>query len=267
MKRVFFLFFFLIGLSEVHAQQVNVNPSIVNFNVGNVGASETKVVTITNNSSKSQSFEVSLGDWNRNPDGSHEYFAPGTKPFSCSSWITLSSNFIEIPAGQKGEILITMQAPTDPAQLEKMKWAMLFVQGAQIKKELVGGQNEAKAAVQEILRMGIHLYQTPPSLFESSARTLNLNPNKENSKVYDFEIENIGKTMITGRAHMEITNLSNSEEVITPVVDFPVFPGGKRVVKLEMPNELKKGKYSILAVLDYGINNPLEAIEKTIEVK
>lgn len=267
MRRLFFLIFISITFIDLSAQQININPSIVEFHLQNIGSSETQVITITNNSAKAQSFEVSLGDWNRKIDGAHDYFKPNTKPYSCASWLTFDKNFIEIPAGKSGEIVLTMQAPTTSKELESMKWAMLFVQGANLKKPVVNGPNEAKASIQEIIRMGIHVYQTPPNLTEGSAKAISLLASKENAKMLNFEIENIGKIMITGRSHLEITNLSNSQETLTEAKEFPVFPGGKRIVPLEIPNTLKPGKYSILAVLDYGENSSLEAIEKTIEIK
>ncbi|MDP1817110.1 MAG: Fn3-like domain-containing protein [Leadbetterella sp.] len=267
MRRLFFLTFISVSFFDLRAQQININPSIVEFHLQNIGSSETQVITITNNSSKTQSFEVSLGDWNRKVDGAHDYFKPNSMPYSCASWLTFDKNFIEIPAGKSGEITLTMQAPNNAQALESMKWAMLFVQGANLKKPITNGPNEAKASIQEIIRMGIHVYQTPPSLNEPSAKAVSLLPVKENKRLYNFEVENNGKIMITGRSHLEITNLANSQETITEAKEFPVFPGGKRIIPLEIPATIKPGKYSILAVLDYGENASLEAIEKTIEIK
>ena len=51
------------------------------------------------------------------------------------------------------------------------------------------------------------------------------------------------------------------------LIEFPIFPRCKRIFPLELPSSLKPGKYSVLAVLDYSDNAPLEAIEKTIEIK
>lgn len=267
MNRLFFIFSLLLGILSSTAQQININPSIVEFRLQSPGTSETQVVTITNNSSKTQSFEINIGDWNRKPNGSHDYFKANTKPYSCASWLTFDKNFLEVPAGSSGEIVLTMQSPKNAEELESMKWAMLFIQGANLKKPLTNEPNQAKASIQEIVRMGIHVYQTPPSLTESSASAVSLTQSKEDAKIYEFEINNTGKTMINCKSHLEITNLSTSQETLTENVEFPVFPSGKRIVPLEIPSTIKPGKYSILAVLDYGDENPLEAIEKVIEIK
>lgn len=267
MKRFFFFFFLLNAAINLNAQQVNINPSILEFHVQSISSSETQVITITNNSTKSQSFEIELGDWDRKPDGSHDYFKPNTKPFSCASWITIDKNFLEIPAGKSGEITLTVQAPSNPKELESMKWAMLFIQGANLKKAISNGPKEAKASIQEIIRMGVHVYQTPPAVTETSAKAVSLVQSKVSNREYEFEIQNTGKVMITGKSYLQITNLLSSQETTTSMKEFPVFPGGKRVIPLEIPATIKPGKYSILAVLDYGENASLEAIEKTIEIK
>ena len=67
--------------------------------------------------------------------------------------------------------------------------------------------------------------------------------------------------------HLEITNLTTSEETITETIEFPVIHVCKRIFPLELPSTLKPGKYSILAMLEYSENSPLEAVEKTIEIK
>lgn len=267
MKRFFFFFFALILALNLKAQQVNINPSILEFHVQSIGSSETQVITISNNSSKAQSFEIELGDWDRKPDGSHDYFKPNTKPYSCASWITIDKNFLEIPAGKSGEITLTVQAPNNPKDLESMKWAMLFIQGANLKKTLSNGPKEAKASIQEIIRMGVHVYQTPLTVTETAAKAVSLNQSKATNRVYEFEIQNTGKVMLNAKSYLQITNLSNSQEVTSEAKEFPIFPGGKRIIPLEIPATIKPGKYSILAVLDYGENASLEAIEKTIEIK
>jgi hypothetical protein len=69
------------------------------------------------------------------------------------------------------------------------------------------------------------------------------------------------------KTHIELTNITSGEEIVSPVAEFPLFPSGKRIVKLDIPKDLKPGKYSLLAIADYGDANPLEAIEKVIEIK
>lgn len=267
MVRLFLFFFLSLMISNLSAQQVNINPSIVNFHLQSPGTSENKVIIITNNSANLQSFEISIGDWNRTENGTHDYFQMNTQPYSCASWLTFDKSFIEIPAGQSAEIVLTINASNNEKDFEAMKWAMLFIQGANLKPPVTNGAKEAKASIQEIVRMGIHIYQSPLTLTENAASAKSLNVSTENPNVYDFSFENTGKTMLTCKSHLEVISLADSKETITEIIEAPVFPGGKRTVQLELPANLPKGKYSILAVLDYSEYAPLEAVEKVIEIK
>lgn len=49
---------------------------------------------------------------------------------------------------------------------------------------------------------------SPPSLTEGPTKAISLPATKEKPKVYNFGIESIGKTMINGKSHLEISNLS-----------------------------------------------------------
>jgi hypothetical protein len=46
-----------------------------------------------------------------------------------------------------------------------------------------------------------------------------------------------------------------------------MFPSQKRYVTFELPKNISKGKYSVLAVADGGEDMSLEAVESVIEVK
>jgi hypothetical protein len=267
MRRISYTF--LISLTSFFSfgQQININPSIINFHLGNPGASENQTITITNNSAELQAFEINLGDWTRTETGSHQYFAPNTQPYSCASWVRLNKNFIELKPGEMEEIVVTLQAPENPEALEKMKWAMVFIQGATLKKPEANGPQEVKTFINEIVRVGVHLYQTPFNLSKQAIKAVSLNPSKDEKNTFDFMIENDGNVMTMVKAHVELTNITTGEELVAPNADFPLFPYGKRIIKLDLPKDIKPGKYSLLAIADYGDSNPLEAIEKVIEIK
>jgi hypothetical protein len=266
-QKSLFGFLLLIFAVNVFAQQVNINPSIINFHLDNPGAIETKTLSITNNSDEVQVFEINMGDWIRKDNGDHQYFEPNTKPFSCANWVKINKNFIEVGPKATEELIITLQAPEDQEALESMRWAMLFIQGAVVKKPQDQDNANVNAVINEIVRVGIHIYQTPFNLSSKEIKAIALNPNPEEANVYDFSLENTGSTMVIVKTHVELTNVQSGEEVIAPKAEFPIFPGAKRIVQMELPQNLKPGKYSLLAIADYGEDNPLEAIEKVIEIK
>jgi len=73
--------------------------------------------------------------------------------------------------------------------------------------------------------------------------------------------------MLQCQARLELTNMETGEEIKLERVEFPIFPVANRTIPLAIPLNLKKGRYSALAMLEYHDDMPLEAIEVTIEIK
>jgi hypothetical protein len=122
-----------------------------------------------------------------------------------------------------------------------------------------------KATIKEIYRIGIHVYETPPSITKKEAKALSLVQDKKNSDIYNFTMVNSGMTMLDCKVRLVLTNLANGNEIKLEEQSFPVFPDGVRLVKLEIPKTVPAGKYSMLGVLEYDPDMPLEAIESTFE--
>ena len=248
------------------AQRINVNPTILSFNV-NPGGISTQIITITNLSDKKQNYQLTLGDWLRDSVGGHTYFEPGTIDRSCSKWIAFDNAVVEIEPQKSRDVRVTLTAPADPKVAEEMKWSMIFIQNVleQTGEDAQGAK--MKATIREVYRIGIHVYQTPVALKKKEARALSLEVDKTNQNIYNFSLLNTGKNMLECKARLLLTNLSNGEEIKLDETEFPVFPDGKRIVKLEIPATVPKGKYSMLAILEYDPDMPLEAIESSVEIK
>lgn len=258
-----FFYFFSIG---VFAQKIGIQPSILEFHVL-PGTTESQVIRISNASDKKVSFEAYLADWLRDSTGAHQYFKPDTLARSCASWVKLDKNFIELEPGKSAELLVRLQGPDNPKAFEQMKWAMLFLQSVSEQDSAGKNKKEFNTQIKELLRVGIHIYQTPASATNLSAKAITLKPVAGESNAWDFYMENTGAAMLQCKVHMELTNIETGKEIKLDRVEFPVFPEGKRKVRLVIPQDVPKGKYSALAILNIGEDVPLEAIEKTIEVK
>jgi hypothetical protein len=249
-----------------HAQRVSINPTILNYNVS-AGETSTQTITIINLSEQKQAFELSLGDWLRDSLGSHKYLPVGSTKNSCANWVKLDNNIVEVEAKQTKEVRITLNAPADPAQFKEMKWAMLFVQNVTEQAGDKAAAGKVTAKLTEVFRFGIHIYQTPPTVTNKEAKALSLKQDSLDKKAYNFAIMNTGGTQLTCKARLELTNIETGKEIKLEDVEFPVFPGAKRIVQLPLPADIPKGKYSMLALLDYDTSMPLEAVEQSIEIK
>ena len=263
MRRILLLFVFLIAFDAAYSQQISISPTIMPFKLG-PGQSESRVLRVTNTSDKKQSFQASIGDWLRDSLGNHQYFDPNTIARSCASWVTVLPSFFEVQPNETVEVLVTIQAPIDPKLFEQVKWAMLFIQGTVEKTDPFVPAKTLSTQIREFYRVGVHIYETPPTITTSEAKIVGLDgdPKKE----YVLTVKNTGALMLECKTHLELTNLESGKETKIPEQEFPLFPEGVRRTSFELPADLPKGKYSVLGILDYGDAMPLEAIEKTIDL-
>ncbi len=146
-----------------------------------------------------------------------------------------------------------------------MKWAMLFLESIPEAKD-PAKLKKMSMSVGTAIRVGVHIYQTPPGAITKAVSNVRLLADSAQKGFVYLYMKNTGQVMLDCKAHLELTYLSTGEESILKAVTFPVFPDGFRRVKLDLPKDLKPGNYSVLAVLDYGIDVPLEAVQQSITI-
>jgi len=264
--KLFFLTFLLFtGFSlRCYAQNVGAHPTIIDFSLG-AGQTESQVINLTNGSDQKVQFKMYMNDWMRDSSGGHLYFDPNTQPRSCSRWITLDKNFVELEPHQSSTISVKMTVPDSASAVSEMKWAMLFVETVEEQKN--SDAKKAQAMVRNLLRIGIHIYQTPPTLTKKEIKAVKVEAVPENSKQYRLICKNTGQLMLQCKSHLELTNVKDGNRIKLDEVEFPAFPDQTRYVIFDLPANIVKGKYAVLAVVDVGEDVPLEAIESEIEIK
>lgn len=248
------------------AQSVAIQPSILDYRLS-PGAKETQEVRISNLSDKKLSFEAYLADWLRDSTGAHQYFRPDTLSRSCANWVSLDKNFIEVAPHATAELLVSLSHPSNMQGNDQMKWAMLFLQSANERDSTEKKNKNVSTQVKELIRVGIHIYQTPPNANKLKVTANAFYEVDKESRLYELNMENTGDAMLQCKAHLELTNIETGKEFRLDKIEYPVFPGGKRKVRFAVPSSVPAGKYAALAVIDIGEDQPLEAIEKNIELK
>lgn len=266
MKKLAFCFLLIFFVSFSFAQRISLQPSILDFRLG-PSATQSQSISISNLSDKKIAFQAYLADWLRDSVGGHQYFRPDTLSRSCASWVRLSKNFLEIEPGKTEELIVQLQAPADAASLNQMKWAMLFLQSTEEQNAGSKNNKQLQTQVKELLRIGVHIYQTPPALNKRAAKAVSLKAVENEKNTYEFTMQNIGDVMLQSKAHIELTDVQTGKEYKLDKIEFPIFPEGVRRVKFAIQDTVPPGKYSALAILDLGEEMPLEAIEKVIEIK
>lgn len=266
-EKIHFLFPVLLCMLfaqyTTQAQNLGVYPTTLDFKLA-AGQSEAQVINLSNGSGQKVQFRLYLNDWVRDSVGGHIYYEPATIDRSCAQWLNVDKNFVELQPGESTQVTVQMTVPQDPKAAKGMKWAMLFIET--IEENVSRNDKNAQATVKNLIRVGVHIYETPPGATEKSIRVLDLKAHPDIPNTYDLVCENTGEIMIECKAYLELAD-EKGEQTKLDYVEFPMFPGQKRYVTFELPKNLPDGKYSALGVLDAGEDISLEAIESTVEVK
>lgn len=265
MKLYWIIFTFLLPFSLI-SQGFEVSPVIVNFNA-EPGNSQTKSITISNYFNQRRSFNLVLGDFERNERGEKLYFDPGKLGNkSCSDWITISPSYIEVNPNESKEVTLTIKVPTGQSNT---RWGILYVRAAKEQSSFNADKSFASGVVISPT-IGVQIYQSPNSNTKYSASIGKL---RETTKVSDKErkltafIENTGDKNIDCKVYLLIANLTKGTEVKTSPVRIPLLPGAGQDVSLKLPANLEKGKYSVAAILDYGHGTDLEGVQIEMDIK
>ena len=232
------------------------------------GQTGTAKVQIVNNLPTKKSFNIYIVDWMRDTTGAHIMAEAGTLPRSCAKWVTLDKKLVEnLEPGQVQDLTVKLNVPDSVDAVKEMKWCLVVIESVK-EKILAKDTKTITAGVQQEFRMGVHIYQTPPSVTEKGVKMLSFTKVPNEKTKYRITCKNTGNTQLDVKSYLELTNLKDPKNKIkVGPKKFPLFPDQKRIVDFSLPDTIKAGKYLIIAAVDGGGDLPLEASQATIELK
>ncbi|MGN7822985.1 hypothetical protein ACTJJB_22890 [Chitinophaga sp. 22536] len=242
---------------------LTIKPSTIDFKLNN-GQTGTAHVYIVNHLNKKKQFTLYLSDWIRDSLGVHVYTAPGSTERSCARWIKLDRTFVEVDTGQTADIPIKMMVPDSSAVTGEMKWTMLFLETTE--EQIVESPTGLKTNVTNKVRVGVHLYQTPPSLTYKDVKILSFDHADTSARICHITCQNTGTVQLECTGYLELSNIATGDKTKIDVPMFPLFPEQRRVVEFVIPDKVPKGKYSLIGVIDAGTDVPMEAAQEMIDI-
>ena len=245
---------------DSYAQKISTSPTRINFKVA-PGASGRGKMTVTNNSNARQRFQVTFGDFKANPVGRGEFLDKGEVDRSCAEWLSASPAVFEIDPGEKQDVTVLLDAPADSSAMVA-RWAVAYVRLAP--REIEGKEGEGLIVrVNQSYRFAVYMFQTPPNALAAKGEILGLDYEND---VFTVEIKNVGETFLRCNSYVEFTSLSTGQTQRVATKGFTILPTGHRYKSFDVPKDLPPGRYSVLAVLDYGNRDEVEAAEMEIMV-
>ncbi len=247
------------------SQGFEVSPVVMNYSA-EPGTSETQKLTIANLFSQRRAFSLVLGDFDRDANGTKSYTEAGSMPTSASDWITISPSYVEVNPNETKEITVTITVPNGA---NDTRWTMIYVKAT---KEQTSHNADKGFAGGVVISptIGVQVYQSPGSntSYEATVSDFKeITKPGEDQRTLAVTVDNKGGKNLKCSMYLLIADLQTATEVKSSPVVFPLLPGRKQIAKLPVPKDLKPGKYSVAAILDYGHGSDLEGIQMELIVK
>jgi P pilus assembly chaperone PapD len=242
---------------------VSVTPSRLNFNL-KPGATKTYEIKVTNDTKQDNSFRVTVKDFDMDNKGRSIFMKPGESKHSLSKWMNVSPTFFKLKPGEVQKVKVTVSVP-DGEENNRAAWSVIFVEQAKEREKLdaAGSGNSIALGVIPTFAFGVYVYQNPPTVKINKVEIKNFKIIKDTSSIkkMDIVLTNSGDGIAQCTAYIELSNLNTGKQQKLSVKRFTILPGYTRNYIFNLPENLEKGKYSAVGVLDFGSKEEIEAAE------
>jgi hypothetical protein len=260
------LFFFTSIASNCQQEDgILINPATIDFNLNN-GQSKTQQIVVTNKMPQKMQFTIYINDWTRDTIGQHQYLEPGTLSRSCARWIALDKKFLDLEPNATQIINVKLSVPDSVQYNDQMRWAMVFIEQVNENKPVTAEKGKVTTSATTVMRVGVHIYQTPALVLNKEIRIISFKPMPGNES-YRIVCQNTGEMQVRCKSYIELTSTVTGKKYTVNGKEVPLFPEQKRYLDFALPKELPKGVYKIFGALDGGEDIPLEAATSTWEKK
>ncbi len=244
---------------DAFGQKISTSPTRINFKVA-PGASASGRITVTNSSNEMQGFQVNFGDFKATLQGKSEFVGKGEVSRSCADWLSATPSVFQLGPGESQDVRVLMDVPADSSAL-LARWAVAYVRLAPPEMEGKDGET-LTVRVNQSYRFGVYVFQTPPMVTESKGEILSLDYSDD---LFTIEMKNAGETFLRCNSYIELTSLTTGQTERITTKGFTMLPAGVRNTVFSIPpDRIKPGRYSVLAVMDYGNREEVEAAEMEI---
>jgi len=252
-------------INTISSQDFEIAPVKMEFKV-NPEESQTKILSIKNHANFKTSFTISFADFIIDKNGNKQAVKKNSTRTSCTDWITPGKTFFDINPNEQLQIKITMQPPADDFTT---RWALMYVQTVKEQTSFDVDKSSIGAGINLSGRISVDIFREPETPLEANLKIKDLREQKnENNEGRTFvaDILNLGKNIANCKITFIASDLNTAEEIEFEPIRLISYPGFDREVKFELPSTMPPGKYSFVALLDYGKTTTIKGtrLKKTL---
>jgi P pilus assembly chaperone PapD len=222
------------------ALSLNIDPSNIKVTLKQ-GESKSGTILVRNTGGSPLKVKSYAEDWVYAKDGSKTFMKPGSSVYSCSNWITLMPQTVEIAPGRDSILKYTITAPKTSS-------------GGHVSVIFVEGLIEKRPGIAVSGRLGTIVYQDTEGDIRRSADITDMKvtaPNETSPVEVKFTVKNNGNTYAILKGTLKITkdDKTLAEQAIPQV---STLPGDNSEVKIKASDKLAEGRYKAMVELKYG---------------
>jgi hypothetical protein len=249
---------------KVSGLGVAVSPSSLRFNV-KPGSTVNKTVKVTNDSKTSYKFKVSFSDYQQDANGKPIAVPAGQYKYGLSKWVNVAPSYFEMKPGEIKILTVTVEVP-DKEEGSVAAYSIMEIDQVTERGALdpsKANSNTVSMGVIPTIGFGVYIYQNPPNVKVNQVEISKYSFTAEKGKAasLDMELVNKGDGIGFCSTYIELTNVKTGAQRKLPVKQFTILPGFTRVFSFPLPEDLPKGKYSSVGVMDFGNKEHVEAAE------
>jgi hypothetical protein len=269
-KSIVYLTIGILNLGLMFGQSASISPSRFYYKQM-PGESGTQTLRVTNNGTKTESFQVTFSNFVSEGNQGKTVLVDDSYEQGCAGWLSASPAFFTVEPGETKNIDIHIQVPSTPDAMS-VRWAVGQMRLASERTAIEErGANVTGIQILQTFQFLFHVFQTPPSMQNLKEATLlsftDVTKSNDSNKELRMEVKNSGQAIIDCVPYIDILNTASGETKRVMNKPFSVLPGGVREVFFNLTDELAKGKYSIIGIVDYGSKTDLAGAEIELTVQ
>ena len=248
------------------AQQISVSPARILFR-GEPGQTVSQTVLISNSGDTNFEFITSIRDWKRDSLGNKLYQPSGTLPHSNANQLRLDeTNFIVGPH-QKKTVTVYLDIPKNQQDTIATNSMLFFTQTNPSERKAAGNGG---IGIKIGYEFGIQVFYNPAAAqkgeleFDSFAYTAKAG---DQQALLTIGYHNSGTINKTGQLRVELTKRKTGEEIKLKGLPVAIMPLGHQYIRVTLPDNLPKGAYLAMGILDTGSGYRLKIAEKNFDVQ
>lgn len=246
---------------------VAVSPSTIRF-TAKPGSPQIRTIKVTNDSKRKYKFQITFQDVGIDASGKQDMAVGNSYRYALSKYLVVSPSYIELNPGEAKVIEVTANIPGGDSTAIAM-WTTMVVDEVRDREKMEVPNPNNKTiglGIYAGIGFGINVYQNPANVAVNSVEIMQLKFDKagtqnKNINTLVMNVKNTGDGIGYCLYYIELTNIVTGRQSKLKVKQFGVLPGHAKEIRFDLPKDLPKGKYSGMAVLDFGDKDVLQTAE------